>query len=372
MKSSRALRLSIACAAAAGLTISIASAATATSTPSPTPTPSATPSPSPSIPTIPPPNAPDPVHERVAGDDRYGTALAVSAYYAPGVEALFLASGQDFPDALSASAAAANLEAPLLLTRVSALPDGVLDEIKRLAPKKIYVVGGTGSVGAAVYEQISAVAPTQRLSGATRYETTLAVADAVFETAETAVIATGRTFPDALSASGAAGATGSPVILVDGTQSTVNEAALATLEQLEVEHVAIAGGAGSVSNAIAGQLNGLDLAVSRYGGANRYETSRLINEAVFGETDTPLAFIASGEVFPDALSGSAWAGGLASPLIITQQACLSEAADATLDTLEPPVRIILGGTSSVSDDAMNGKVCGAPAEDGDDDGEPTP
>ncbi len=366
MRPSRLLRLSIACAAAAGLTISVAGAATANTTPTPTPSPSAT------VPTIPPPNTPDPVKLRVSGDDRYKTALAVSAYHEPGVKAVFLASGQDFPDALSASAAAANLESPLLLTRPNALPAGVLDELERLDPEKIYVVGGTGSVGADVYEQISSVAPTQRLSGATRYETTLAVADAVFENAKSAVVATGRTFPDALSASGAAGATGSPVILVDGLQTTVNEATLDLLEQLEIEQIAVAGGDGSVSNAIVGQLNGLDYTVSRYGGANRYETSQKINEAVFADSDTPVAFLASGEVFPDALSGSAWAGGIGAPLIITEPDCLSEAAAATFDTLEPPVRITLGGTGSVSDDAMKGKLCGAPAPDNDELHDDTP
>ncbi|WP_454301329.1 cell wall-binding repeat-containing protein [Salana multivorans] len=360
MKSSRALRLSIACAAAAGLTLSLASAATAApADPSPTPSPSA------SVPELPGPATPDPVKVRISGGDRYETALKVSAYQKPGVKAVFLASGQDFPDALSASAAAAKLDAPLLLTRANALPKGVLDEIKRLAPEKIYVVGGSGSIGGAVYEEVSAVAPTQRLSGATRYETTLAVADAVFDTAETAILATGRTFPDALSASGAAGRLGAPVILIDGTQSAVSEAALETLEELEVTKVAVAGGDGSVSNAIVGQLNGLSYTVARHGGTNRYETSQKINEAYFTEASTPIAFLASGEDFPDALAGSAWAGRIDAPLTITETACLSKAADATFDTLKPGVLAILGGTGSVSKDAEDGKVCGVPAPDND-------
>ena len=76
---------------------------------------------------------------RLAGSDRYQTAIAASKKFSPGVPSIFVATGRDFPDALSASAAAAQLGAPLLLTDRTSVPQAIFTEIKRLKPAKIYM-----------------------------------------------------------------------------------------------------------------------------------------------------------------------------------------------------------------------------------------
>ncbi|MET0813358.1 MAG: cell wall-binding repeat-containing protein, partial [Microbacterium sp.] len=80
---------------------------------------------------------------RVAGADRYATAIAVSkSAYPNGAATVYLASGLDFPDALSAAAIASGNGASLLLTRANVLPDTVKAELQRLRPTKIVLVGG--------------------------------------------------------------------------------------------------------------------------------------------------------------------------------------------------------------------------------------
>lgn len=327
MTSIRTRRLTMAGAALAALTVSMAAPAAA---------------------------APETI--RLDGSDRYQTALTVSEVYDTS-EVVFVASGETFPDALSASAAAAEFRAPLLLTRQGALPAGVADRIRELEPDTIYLVGGPATISDGVASALTSIAPTERLSGANRYETSLVVARTAFSTTDTAFIATGRSFPDALSASGAAGTKGAPVVLVDGAGSTVSDKALEQLTALGVKKIAIAGGEGSVSGGIAAQLAESSYEVARYGGANRYETARRINEAYFTTGTTFVAFLASGQGFPDALSGSALAGALQSPLIVTVPTCLSGPADATIKALEPATLIVLGGPASVSDKALNGGVC---------------
>ena len=82
--------------------------------------------------------------ERVAGGDRFGTALAISQRVfgtdRPGV---VLATGRDWPDALSSGAVVRHTRGPILLTTGTSLPNGTESELNRLSPLTAYVLGGT-------------------------------------------------------------------------------------------------------------------------------------------------------------------------------------------------------------------------------------
>lgn len=72
--------------------------------------------------------------DRWSGGNRYGTAAAVSSTYEAGADVVFLATGLDYPDALTGSALAGSLDAPVLLTRADALPNSTKAELERLLP----------------------------------------------------------------------------------------------------------------------------------------------------------------------------------------------------------------------------------------------
>ncbi|HET8769026.1 MAG TPA: cell wall-binding repeat-containing protein, partial [Pedococcus sp.] len=81
---------------------------------------------------------------RVAGSDRFATAAQLSrATYAAGVPNVFVATGADFPDALSGSAAAGAQRVPVLLVGTSSIPSATATELRRLRPARITVLGGT-------------------------------------------------------------------------------------------------------------------------------------------------------------------------------------------------------------------------------------
>ena len=93
---------------------------------------------------------------RLAGADRYATSVAVSAATFPdGADAVFIATGLAFPDALAAVPAAAAAGGPLLLVPPDELPAVVADEIRRLAPARAVVLGGTGAGSAAVEDELA-------------------------------------------------------------------------------------------------------------------------------------------------------------------------------------------------------------------------
>lgn len=294
---------------------------------------------------------------RLAGENRYDTALAASRIYPAGVQAVFVASGADFPDALSASSAAALLGAPLLLTRTGELPAGVLDEVRRLDPERIFVVGGEGSVSGAVATELGGVAAVTRLGGAQRYETGLAIVNGVFGSADEVILATGKSFPDALAASGAAGSVGAPVILVDGTKGDVPSGVLDAIKRLGASKVTIAGGHGSVTEGIESQVRGTGVQVVRQGGDNRYDTAVRLNQAFFANGSVTETFLATGTDFPDALAGSALAGVQGAPLFITRAACMPESVRGAIVNVNAPSRIVIGGHGSVSNAAADGVAC---------------
>lgn len=297
---------------------------------------------------------------RLAGGSRYDTAIAVSSRYSPGVPAVFVATGVNFPDALSGAAAAANLGGPLLLTKPNGLPPAVGEEIRRLAPKVIYLLGSAVAVHTVVEESLAAIDPDVsviRLGGASRYATGLAIVEKSFDSADHAIIATGRSFPDALAATGAAGSRRAPVILVDGRANSLTPTTLAALGDLGVGSVTIAGGTSAVSAGIEGQLRRSGYTVARYGGANRYATATAINEAYFGSGGASTTFVATAGNFPDALAGAALAGRLSAPLYITQANCVPDVVRLSINGVGASSHVVMGSPGVVNDDAAANLGC---------------
>jgi putative cell wall-binding protein len=156
---------------------------------------------------------------RIAGANRFETAAALSrSRFSAATTTVFVATGRNFADALSAAPAAGAANAPLLLVEPTRVPGATSVELARLTPTRIVVLGGLNAVSSAVATQLAAIAPVQRLAGADRYGTSAAVAAQRFPSAVgTVFLATGATFPDALAAGAAAAALGAPVLLVAPT-----------------------------------------------------------------------------------------------------------------------------------------------------------
>lgn len=303
-----------------------------------------------------------PTIERLAGADRYATAIEISQYgFADGEPTtVYIATGEGYADALSAVPAASADNAPLLLTPTSSLPENVRTELIRLDPSEIVVVGGTGVVSPAVFAALEALPfdPTvRRVAGIDRYATSQAIARDAFPAATTAYVATGLGFADALAAGPAASASGGPVVLVPGGNASVDAATLDLLDDLGVSEVVIAGGTGVVSAGIAAQLD-VPYLVTRNAGADRYATAVAINDYAF--TLETRSFLATGEGFADALTGAAMAAVFGNPLYTSPKACLPPATLTSIEGLGSSTIVLLGGTGVLSLAVENLELCGAP------------
>ncbi|MGA9279506.1 cell wall-binding repeat-containing protein, partial [Ilumatobacter sp.] len=187
---------------------------------------------------------------RVAGPDRYATSAAAAMLHPPDVPVVYIASGADFPDALTGASAAARDGGPILLTRPDSVPPALTSALAHLQPQRIVVLGGPGAVSAGVFDAIGA---DERLSGPNRYATGAAVAATFDADPAHTYVAQGLNWPDALAGSALAGAQGVPVIITDPDALTL-ESRMA-LDALSPQHVAILGGVNSVSTGVENSLN---------------------------------------------------------------------------------------------------------------------
>ncbi|WP_291051146.1 cell wall-binding repeat-containing protein [Herbiconiux sp.] len=301
---------------------------------------------------------PAPTVTRIAGSDRYQQALKVSAQFATAIT-VFVASGEKYPDALSATAVAAANKAPLLLTPSGSLPTGLLAEITRLGATKVVVVGGENTISATTFTQLKAAGRTvTRISGADRYEVSRnLISDPTvgIATAENVFVATGANFPDALTASPAAIAARGPVLLVNGSEAAPTALESALLTKLGAKKVFIAGGTNSVSAALETSLSA-GFTVTRFAGADRYAVGVNLNRAAF---TAPGSFVlASGSAFADALSGGVPAGLAKAPVYVTPATCLDNQVYLEIGRLAPEKIVVLGGTNTLSADVEALKPCG--------------
>ena len=282
---------------------------------------------------------------RFGGVDRYSTAVAISSTFSPGVAAVYVAVGTNFPDALSGAAAAAAGHVPLLLVRKDAIPSVVAAELTRLAPARIVVLGGTAVIAKSVVAALRAVTSgaVQRLAGADRYATSAAISRATFAAGVPAVyVATGDNFPDALAGAAAAGHDGAPVLLV--STDRIPAPIAAELERLAPSKILVLGAPGAVATSVETALHAYTKGtVERVAGVDRYATAVAISRATYEKADT--VYVATGLNFPDALAGAALGG----PLLMTPPGALPDSVRDEILRLGAARVVALGGATVVSE-----------------------
>lgn len=294
---------------------------------------------------------------RIAGRDRIATAIALSRHaHANGSDAAVVAAHRGFPDAIAAAPLAEAAGGPVLLNPRDRLAAAVGDELRRLGASTIYLMGGDKAQSPAVERELAALPGVRvvRVAGASRYATAARAAELAAERwraagAEVtgAIVASGATFPDALSAGPWAAASAQPIVLTrpDRLSPEAEEA----LAALDVERVAVVGGPGAVAEAVVDELDGK---VIRVYGPDRYATAEQVaRRAVAAGANGHRALLASGRDFPDALAAGPAAAAGGGVLLLTGATGVPEPTRAWLTERRgamAPLRVA-GGPGAVSD-----------------------
>lgn len=289
--------------------------------------------------------------QRLAGADRYATAAAISAdAFAPGVATAFVATGTTFPDSLAGGPAAARRGGPILLTAPNDLPAATQAELGRLAPREIVLLGGTAAISRNVETKLASFTTggVVRVAGADRYATAAAISARYFgRGAPVAYVATGRSFPDALTAGAAAARLGGPVLLVD--RDRIPTSIRTELGRLAPKRIVVVGGTSVVSDAVLAALRAYTTGgVIRQAGADRYATAAAISAATFGRDSGLTVHLASGLGFADAVAGVPAAAKRGGPLLIAARTWLPAPIATELRRLDPTRVVLLGGEAAMA------------------------
>ncbi|MCQ2751871.1 MAG: cell wall-binding repeat-containing protein [Coriobacteriales bacterium] len=278
-----------------------------------------------------------------------------------------LARGDDYPDALAATALAGLFEGAIVLTpsNANALPDDTKAALTQLQPSDIWVPGGSISnkllqdaknlTGANLHEPIK---------GSGRTETSLKIyKTGVTESfanswSDTAILTYSYGYADALSIAPLAYKMHFPIFLTDSNKNLTSDAKNA-IKNGGFTKAIILGSTGAVSSKAESDLvEVLGITnVTRLGGSGRIATSAIISD--YCVTHYGLSYehlcVARGDDFPDALSMGPLCGKANSALMLSYPD--KEYYDVLSQTQNNNAAMgtcyVAGGTSSISSRVFN-------------------
>ena len=285
---------------------------------------------------------------RLYGSTRYKTAMEVADRIlqirgASKFNAVVLATGEGFADALSGGYLACMKDAPILLTNsanASAVNKYIRDHVT--AGSTIYVLGGTLVVPESCLSGLSDYT-IKRLSGQTRYDTNLAILKEAWKGGTFLLVASGKdkNYPDAMAASG----TGYPILLVKDSLTTAQKQFLAS--KGTNLHIFVLGGTSAVSTSMYNSLISYSTAIDRISGSTRYDTAVEIAKWRFGKPSR--AIIAVGTNFPDGLAGGPLSFECGAPILLINGETQAHApAKAYTDEKNISAGFVLGGQSLIN------------------------
>jgi len=245
---------------------------------------------------------------RFAGITAEGTAIQISKEtFTTGADTVILAQVNQFPDALAGAPLAYKLQAPILLSPSSGLTEDIRAELQRLAPKNIYLLGGTAALSAQIENELRQAYDVKRLFGYTAEGTARAIAQELGMKGK-AIIASVRYFQDALVISSWAARQGIPILLTE--PQTISAETQTALQELLVTESLVIGGTAVVGGKVLEQLP----FPNRISGITAYDTATAVLE-----THPPTSSrveIATGENYPDALTGAVRAAFYGSRVVL--------------------------------------------------------
>ncbi len=277
--------------------------------------------------------------KRLAGNDRYETAVQVSKEGWKNAETVVIARGDEFADALAGAPLAYKEDAPILLTSTDHVNQEVKKEIERLGAKHAIILGGSVALSSFVDYQLQGLGlDVERIGGESRFDTATNIAARLDGNPDKAIIANGITFADALAAAPFAAKNGYPILLTEKDKLPSST----SLALKGIQETIVVGGDAVVTDDVFSTLPD----AIRIGGANRFETAAIMATTYHSGN---AAMISTGYEFADALTGSVLAAKRDAASLLVKKDSVPEATKEAFKQLDLEKLYLLGGTSAVSD-----------------------
>ena len=190
---------------------------------------------------------------------------------------------------------------------------------------------------------------TGRIDGRDRIETAINISKKNYDKAKSVIVVRHDLFPDSMTASVLAKLKDAPILLnpTDKLDSRVGD----EIKRLGAQEIIIVGGQNSVSEKVREELKAYDADknVERIAGDDRYGTSEMVAKRVVGITGKKnTGVVASGQVFPDALSVGTFASREGYPILLVKKDSVPSQIQNAIKDLDINKTYIAGGTNTIS------------------------
>ena len=293
---------------------------------------------------------------RVFGLDRYETASAVGAIWEE-AKTVFVATGDKFPDALAAGAAASAYGVPVLLVKPTSVPESTRLLLERLMPTTIVIAGGTSAISSAVESTLRTItgANIERLGGADRYATADLLTGDAWDgfVSDRVWIASGRDFADPLIASTAAAVFGDAFVLIDGLRP-LPAFTRARLTGLDPLGITVVGASAAFAPSTLDELRAFGTLTTIFDANVSDRSVKVWGDLAVSEWAS-LATVAN---FPDALSAVPFSAlEPVSPLMLVPTTCVTSTVKSEISRLGVSKLAIFGGPAALSEQVEALSVC---------------
>lgn len=284
------------------------------------------------------------VPTRIAGQNRYESAAQISREQFTNAKKVIVVNAQKYADALSATTLSDG-KYSILYTEKDTLPTATRNEIQRLNPVEVYLLGGQQSISAGIENILKKYSnKVTRIAGRDRYETSAKVA--AMSKKKNVVIASGENFSDPLYASSYAYSNNAKILLSSGKTLSRETRDYLLRNKSSIGKVTVVGGGQSISSATVRYIQSVTgKNVSRISGRNRYDGSVKVANSM----NKDKVFIASGEDFADALAISPLAQKLNAPILLSSKGKLDTSVIAFLNNFKNSIKdvFIVGGYRTI-------------------------
>lgn len=284
------------------------------------------------------------VPTRIAGQNRYESAAQISREQFTNAKKVIVVNSQKYADALSATTLSDGRYS-ILYTEKDTLPTATRNEIQRLNPIEVYLLGGKQSISDGIENILKKYAnKVTRIAGKDRYETSAKVA--AMSNKKNIVIASGENFSDPLYASSYAYSNNAKILLSSGKTLSRETRDYLLRNKSKIGNVTVVGGGKSISSSTVRYIQSVTgKNVGRISGRNRYEGSVKVANSM----NKSKVFIASGEDFADALAISPLAQKLKAPILLSAKGKLDTSVIAFLNNFKNSIKdvFIVGGYRTI-------------------------
>lgn len=266
----------------------------------------------------------------IIGSDRYDTAAKISKKGWSSASTVLVASGDNELEGIIANPLAAAYNSPVLLANKNKARTQTLDELKRLKPSKIILIGGTNSIGSEAEKSIKKAVPSasvQRIQGANISELSVNIAKEVDakSNASKIYVAGEKGAADALSVVSKAAEEKAPILVT--SKDKVNSSVKNWIKENNISSAYFLGESAVLSNNVIKEIDSVvsgNVSGNRLGGSNRNQTNARVVKALYPASSYDSVFVAKNNPLVDAISVGVYAAKTKSPVIIAGNSLDSE------------------------------------------------